>query len=260
MAEVKVPAIVLAGGKTYGSLAAATGETWRALIRIAGRPIVQFLLDALRQAQSIGKVVLVGPDELDDAIPHSLRDARVPGGAGLAESLFSGLQYLDCSGPVLAVTADVPCITAAAIEDFVQASAACAADLCYSIIPRDVCDARFPGVHRTYVRVKEGSFTGGNATMLRAEAMMEKEDLIRQLYQARKSPLRLASLLGPRFVVGLLLGRAAIADIERRASQILGASARAVVSRYAELGFDVDKLDDLVTARKALGEQSKGRL
>jgi CTP:molybdopterin cytidylyltransferase MocA len=254
MDEISVPAVVLAGGGASGDLAAATGETWRALIRIAGRPMVQWVLEAVNEAGSIGRVVLVGPDDLDGAVPQSLRDARVRSGAGLAESLFSGLQWLDSRGPTLAITADVPCLTPGAIDDFVRASIATEADFCYPIIPREVSEARFPGAHRTYVRLKEGSFTGGNATMLSAEAMMEKEDLIRHLYQARKSPLRLASLLGPRFILGLLLGGLTVADIERRGCQIMRGKVKAIISRHAELGFDVDKMADLAAARTALGE------
>ena len=76
-------------------------------------------------------------------------------------------------------------------------------------------------------------------------------ELIGRLYAARKNPVKLAALLGIGFLFGLVTGRLRIAQLEARASQLVGGRVSAVISTYPELGFDVDKLEDLNLARRA---------
>lgn len=251
-----VPAVVLAGGGISGELAAMTGASRRAMIPLAGRPMVAHVLRALRGAKCISRIALVGPEDIWPAVDSSLYDIRAPSGAGLAESLFSGLQCLEANSETLTVTGDLPLLTPEAVDDFVSQALSSGADVNYSIIPKHDCAARFPGGKRTYVRTKEGIFTGGNCTLLRADVIAEKEDLIRRLYQARKSIVRLAAVLGPSFVWRLAFGGLSIADVERRAAQILGVKAKAIVSHYPEIGFDVDKPVDLEMVRRMIEGQS----
>jgi hypothetical protein len=77
--------------------------------------------------------------------------------------------------------------------------------------------------------------------------------LIGRLYAARKNPLKLAALFGLPFVFGLLTGRLTIRQLEERACAIISGRVAAVISTYAELGFDVDKAEDLEVARRAAG-------
>lgn len=242
---ITVPAVVLAGGAISPDLAAITGAPCRAMIPLAGRPMVEYVLRALRSATCISQIALVGPEELGAGVQDGLYDVAAPSGPTLAESLFSGFQALGARSHTLAVTGDLPLLTAEAVNDFVSRALGSGADVNYSVIPREDCERRFPGGRRTYARLKEGSFTGGNCTLLRADVMEEKEELVRRLYHARKSVLRLAGMLGMSFVLRLAAGSLSIEDVERRAAHILGVKAKAIISHYPEIGFDVDKPADL---------------
>jgi len=77
-----------------------------------------------------------------------------------------------------------------------------------------------------------------------------RRELIDRLYAARKNPVKLAGMFGLGFILGLLLGRLTLRHLEARAGEIVGGRVRAIISTYAELGFDVDKLDDLNLARQ----------
>jgi hypothetical protein len=152
---------------------------------------------------------------------------------------------------VLLITGDLPLVTPAAINDLVRQSASARADVAYAIIPKDACERQFPGGRRTYVRLKDGTFTGGNGVVVTRQFVAMRGELIGRLYAARKNPVKLAALLGVGFLFRLVTGRLRIAQLEARASQLVGGRVSAVISTYPELGFDVDKLEDLNLARRA---------
>ncbi len=247
-----IAAVVLAGGVDRGELAARTGVAHRPLLEVQGRPILLSALAAARGAVSVGEVVLVGPEPVQEAAPEEAVDARAPAGEGLVESIAQGLRAAPPAAEhLLLITGDLPLITAKAVEDFARRSLEARAEVCYPIIPKDSSERTFPGGRRTYVRLREGTFTGGNAVLATRDFLVRSEDLIRRLYASRKNPLKLAGLFGLPFLLGLLTGRLTIARLEARASQIIGGRVAAVISTHAELGFDVDKLEDLELARRA---------
>ena len=125
------------------------------------------------------------------------------------------------------------------------------ADVAYPIIPRESCERHFPGARRTYVTLKDGVYTGGNAVVVKRDFLQLRRELIDKLFAARKNPLKLAAIFGLGFIFALLTRRLSISRAETRASQIVGGKAAAIISTYPELGFDVDKLEDLNLARRA---------
>ena len=83
---------------------------------------------------------------------------------------------------------------------------------------------------------------------IKPRAFPAVDRVIERLGRARKNPLHLASLLGWDMVLAFALGRLTIASAEARASRILHAPARAIVSPYAETAVNVDRLSDLALA------------
>ena len=57
---------------------------------------------------------------------------------------------------------------------------------------------------------------------------------------------------GPANLLRLALGRLSVADLERRATQMVGTGVQAVPVRWPEIAFDVDDADDLTLARQYL--------
>jgi len=257
-----IDAAVLAGGVDKGDIAAETGVVYRSLLEVGGRPIIRRVLAALRGASEVGKVALVAPQPVQDVVSDEAVDVRVePGdganglgagkGAGFVDNMARGVEATaPGSEHVLVITGDLPLITPAAINDFVRQSLASRADLSYAIIPKESSERQFPGGRRTYVRLRDGTFTGGNAVVVTRDFVRLQRDLLGRLFSARKSPLQLALILGLRFIIGLLTHGLTLAQIEARARAIIRAPAAAIISTYPELGFDVDKLDDLYLARR----------
>jgi GTP:adenosylcobinamide-phosphate guanylyltransferase len=246
-----IDAVVLAGGVDRGDIAAELGVVHRPLLEVGGQPIVRRVLAALRGAAEIGKVALVAPPPVQAAASEEAMDARVVASDSYVDNMALGVEATSPgSDHLLVITGDLPLITPTAIDDFVRQSLASRAVLCYAIIPKESSEQQFPGGRRTYVRLREGTFTGGNAIVVTREFVELHRHLLDRLFAVRKSPFKMASLLGARFVAALLTHRLTLPHIEARAGAILGAPAAAIISTYAELGFDVDKLDDLRLSRR----------
>lgn len=245
-------AVVLAGGTDSGELAAQTGVAHRPLLEVGGRPIIQRVLAALRGAVEVDHVALVAPEPVQAAAPAEAVDARVAAGESFVENVRLGIEAAaEGADRVLLLTGDLPLITPAAVNDFVSQSALAHAEITYPIIPRESCERAFPGAARTYVKLREGAFTGGNGVVVDPAFVGLRAELIERLYASRKHPLKLAALFGYGFVLRLAMGRLDLERLQRRASEIVGGRVAAIISPYAELGFDVDKMADLNLARQA---------
>ncbi|MHB9107126.1 MAG: NTP transferase domain-containing protein [Armatimonadota bacterium] len=251
----RIGAVVLAGGHVPATLAHLCDH--RALLQLNGRYLLDYLLETLQAMPSVVATAIVAPAE---ALPSlsALPGYRVAAGASIVENMQRGANALidEKVTHLLFVTGDIPLVTPEGLENYIRNSLASRAALTYPIIPREASEIRFPGARRTYVRLREGTFTGGNAIFATANLLDDKAELIQGLYAARKQPVKLAKLLGLGTVLRLLTGTITLPYIEAVATRILGAPARAIISPHPEIGFDVDKLDDLVAVERALAEKS----
>lgn len=237
--EATVTAVVLAGGEASDALAKDLAVEAKALLPIGPWPMGAYVLAALRAAPAIADIVYVGPV---DARFAGMYDVAVPSGARITDSFALGLGAAMGRArgeKFLVITADIPFVDGDIISRFL--GSAPDADLVYAIVPEEAARARFPYQERTYVRLQGGRFTGGNVVLLSAAVVPKLLAVLERLFRARKNPASLASILGVDVLLRLLLGTAKLPMLEGRASAILGAEARALVSDDAELAADVDR-------------------
>ena len=249
--QTRIGAVVLAGGFAPPTLRHLGAS--RALFSLHGRLMVDYIVDALEGTSSISAIAVVAPELVLKEL-HHLAVFHAISGKGLVETMRQGAKVLASQRltHLLFLTEDIPLITSTALESYIRSSLESGASLTYPIIPRSACEQRFPGAKRTYVRLKENTFTGGNAIFTTTSFLDNKGGLIRDVYNMRKHPLKLAGLLGWGTLARLLLGTLTLPAIESVAGRILGAPARAIITPHPELGFDVDKVDDLDIVEQAL--------
>ncbi|MFC3831328.1 MULTISPECIES: NTP transferase domain-containing protein [Deinococcus] len=252
--ETRWSAVVLGGGDPGDPFAAAHGVNVKPLIPVGGIPMAAHVLHALRGSGRIRCVAYVGPTtpEID-----ALIDLRVTDVGTLLGNLEAGLEALAATGSapgerVLVATADIPMLTGDHVRDVLD-SAPPEAALVYPVVRREVCEAAYPGVKRTYARLKDGSFTGGNLFLVDPALVGQFLPRLRDVLAARKAPLRLAGLIGPGVLLRLLTGRLTVHALEETVSGLLGVTARALVTPHAAVGTDVDKDADLILAAAHLG-------
>ena len=208
------------------------------------------VLDALATHPQIGRIIVVAPPGAHGAAALARADERRADGARMILSLTSGLAGLDPDIPVVIAAADLPFLSRRALDELLTFRTATDADLAYACVHRRVHDAQFPDVPHTWARFREGLFCGGGVIVMRPRLLPALRCILDDLGRARKTPWRLARVFGFSTLARYAFGRLRIADVERRASLLLGANARAAVSPYAEIAFNVDRLEDVARAER----------
>ncbi|MCR6545349.1 nucleotidyltransferase family protein [Dehalobacterium formicoaceticum] len=246
---ITVDGIILAGSSKEDKL----GESCKALIDIGGRPMVSYVLDVLKSSPSVKNIVVAGPRmELNRLFGGIDRTTVVSEGESLIDSLMNALEALQPQGNVLIATGDIPLLTREALDDFLKRCSKKLADVYYPIVPKEANERIYPGIKRTYIRFKEGTFTGGNLFLVNPQVVAAAAGKARAFVEKRKSPLALAQLVGWKFLIKFLFHTATLAETEALVSRIFGIKGGVIISPYPEVGIDVDKPSDLTLVRNAL--------
>ncbi|HEY5350424.1 MAG TPA: NTP transferase domain-containing protein [Candidatus Lustribacter sp.] len=245
-------AIVLAGGRPDAVAALEPGAPNKAFVRVAGTTLVERTLRALRASDRIGRIIIVAPPQAHGDPALALADEQRADGVRITESLRSGLTGLDPDTLVLVSTSDLPVLTTASIDDFVDHARRLDPDVGYGCVEKRVHLACFPLVPHTWAALRDGTYCGGGFIAIKPRVLPQLERFIERLGAARKNPLALASIFGWDFVARFALHRLTIATAERRASQILHARVRAIISPYAETAINVDRITDVALAESLL--------
>ncbi len=254
-------AIVLAGGRMKAGepADAAPPGGLKCLQELGGKPMVQWVLDALSAAAGIDRVVVVGlPADAPVSCGRPL--TLLPTEGGMVDSILAAGTHLSHERPdaehALIVSGDVPLVDGpmlAWVRDQVRERDH---DFNLCIVERSVMEARFPGSRRTFVRLRDMQVCGGDVAAVRLSIADHEMDVAKRLSRARKHPLQMALLVGPGTLVALMLGRLTLAQAEAAMSRRLGIRMSAIVSPYAELGMDVDKPTQLAMVREELAARS----
>ncbi|MHB0976122.1 MAG: nucleotidyltransferase family protein [Candidatus Aquicultorales bacterium] len=234
-------AVVLGGGSSKGL---ADDAASKGAVNLNGKPMAEYVIDALRACPEVGRICLVIPslargDWADKA------DLVVESDDKLTDNVVAGCSSLDTDRMVLVLSSDIPLLTPEALTDFLERCAEEDARLFYPIIPETSAKALFPEMQRTYVKTRDGRFTGGNLMLVDPSIVIDNRAVMEEAYSLRKSPFKLAKRLGFRFIIGVLSGTLSISEAEKRVADILKSPVQAVVTPFAEIGLDVDKASDL---------------
>lgn len=249
---MKIDAVVLAGRENTGKLAGESTEELEANIDIAGKPMVTYILDALRGVPRIGTIYLVGPkDGLGQYETDQVR--LVEPGPSLFDNVQIGLKVAATEYAVICAS-DVPLVTAAILEDLLDRCLSTGADFCYPVSGKEDCDRAFPGVTRTYAALREGQFTGGNVFFVKRAVVERAWPMVEKMIAYRKKPLKMAGVLGFGLLLRFVLKIARIAEFEKRVGDILDMTPRAILGASPKIVVDVDKPSDLELCRRILGK------
>lgn len=248
----RVTVVVLAGGRPDDVARLEPNAPNKAFVRIAGVTLVERTVNALRAAASVARIVAVAPLAAHDDPALSTVDERREDGQHIRTSLRNGLRDFPPDELVVVAASDLPVLTAVAVDDFVERALALNADLGYGAVERRVHEAAYPDVPHTWARLREGTYCGGGLIAIKPRILVQLERFIESLGAARKNPLRLASLFGWDMLAQFAIGRLSVAAAERRASKILGAPVRAIVSPFAETAVNVDRPSDVALAETLL--------
>ena len=256
--DERITAAILAGGGADDAVAKAAGVPCKALVPVEGRPLIDWVLDALRGAETVGDIIAIeGPKRAltnaDGQCPD-LPIATAQGGR-MIDSFTAAVEARPEDDRVLIVTVDLPLLTSEAVNGFVRSCQELHGGLSYPIVQAEAFDKAFPGRGKTVVPLREGRFTGGNLAIVTRRFVLEGAPAIARTFERRKSTVSLAWMFGFTFLAKLLTHRLTIEDLERRGGELVGTTVAAVPVQWPEIGFDVDHAEDLELAGRYLRER-----
>ena len=234
----------------------------KALLELAGKPMAQWVLDALSGAAQIGRVVVVGLDE-SNGLTCTKPVAYCPNQGGMLENILFGIQKIMSLDPsaqhVLLVSSDIPGIKPEMVDWVVTNAMQTDDDLYYHLITKADMEKRYPASNRTYVKLKDAMICGGDMNIVATRTVNKNLDKWKKLIAARKNPLKQASMLGLDTLVLVALRAITVEGAVKQFTRRLGMTGRAVMCPYAEVGMDVDKPHQLELMRVDLIKSSTNK-
>lgn len=253
-------AIVTAGGipQPGEPLYEYTRGISKALLDIAGKPMIQWVLDALQAAETIERILIIGLDA-QDGIAVEKVVAFMPNQGSMVDNIRAGVGKLAEISPqarhVLLVSSDIPGITPEMVDWVVSKAMETDEDAYYNVISRQVMETRFPNSRRSYTRLKDIELCGSDMNLIRTSLATENEEMWERLVASRKNVFKQAALIGYDTLLLLVLRWITLDQAVRRVCDRLKIQGRAVICPYAEVGMDVDKPHQLEIMRTFLAQR-----
>lgn len=254
-------ALVLAASRPHDPVARHAGRSHKALVEVAGVPMLIRVVRVLRQSHSVGRIavcleanasVIGAEPELErlvaDGAVTLIQAAPTP-----SLSVLAALDTLPM--PLLITTADHALLSVAMVDGFCTAVPA-DADAAVAVVRASLLQQKYPGAIRTYYRFAGEGYSGCNLFLLRSPDARRIVEFWARLERHRKRPWRLVAEVGPMALVRFLLGRLDLEGAMRHLSTKAGADVRAVELPFAEAAIDVDKATDLELAEAILARQA----
>jgi len=241
-------AIITAGGvcKPNDPLYKITQIKKKALIPLAGRPMVSWVIDAVVNANVIDNLVIIGLDP-DEITPPNVPTYYLKSAGSLLDNLLTSQAKLLSLNPslkkILLCSSDIPLVTPEIIQGFLSECGNQQADLYYAVVEEKTMEQHFPNSKRSYIPAKGGRYTGGDAFLVRANLKPDTK-FMNALIGARKNYFQQMRLFGFGLIFRFLFRRLTAFEGVLEAGKRVGIDQTHIVStQHPELAMDLDKPD-----------------
>jgi GTP:adenosylcobinamide-phosphate guanylyltransferase len=255
-------AIVTAGGipQPEDPLYTYSHGNSKALIDIAGKPMIQWVLDALSESQQVDNVIIIGLSPKSGVTCtkplHFISNqgrmlSNIVAGVNKSLELNKKNQY------VLIVSSDIPAVKPEMIDWLITTCMETKDDLYYGVCPKEVMETRYPDSRRTYTRLQDIELCGADMHVSHVSMATEHLDMWESLIGNRKSPLRQAGIIGLGTFFRVLTKSITLDELVTTVTARIGIQGRAVRFPWAEPCMDVDKPHQLELMREDLVRQQR---
>jgi CTP:molybdopterin cytidylyltransferase MocA len=229
-----IRAVITAGGRVDDAFAASIGTPVKALAPFRSGVLIDQILTAIAAA-GIAEIAVVGDDAVGARLPCGVRLVP-PGPNGAANVALALAAWPD--DDLLFATSDLPFVTAADLTAFIDASARF--DLTMPLASAAAYEAAFPGAPPHIMTLGGERIASGSVFFIGRNARAQVSAVAGRFFDARKSAIGMARLLGPALLLRYLVRRLRIAHIEQRAASAFGVRAAAIHDSAPGLSYDVD--------------------
>ena len=244
-------ALVLAGSRGEpDALSAYADVSHKGLIQLGGETLLARVIGALDAAGASHIGVSTSDGAIIAALTKLETNAQLEAlPASISPSLSVGQGARALGLPVLVTTVDHALLQPEWVQRFLTDIPG-HADVAALLAPEAAVRAAAPDTIRSYMKFRDGRYSGCNLFYLRNERALAVIDLWRQVEAHRKQPWKIAAMLGPTMLIGYLLGRLTLDDAVQRLGRKAGVEAAAVRTPYGLAAVDVDKPADLDLVRR----------
>lgn len=247
-----VSVLILAGQRegVVDPLCAAAGVERKAIIPINGKPMINYVLDALSAAKLKMPFHVSGFDaEYDKSLTQS---PSAPGPAGSAyAALTDGISF-----PCLVTTCDHPLLTRDMLDIFIAKAEQSGADFCVGLAPKSVIQPAYPNTQRTYWKFSDTPVSGCNLFYIANEKGLAVIEFWKEAQHLRKQPVKLARMIAWGLVFKYITGRLTLDEAFAYVSKRLNIKAAPILIPIAEAAIDVDKPSDKDLVERILAEHA----
>lgn len=260
----QISVIVFAGSHQNdpSPLLKAARVTNKALINIANKPIIYYVLDAINKSKLVKSIYLVGLNHQDLQVTIDKQIYFLPGNAMRFDNLISTLNHLNSfefpPEHILIMPSDIPLITAEIIDQCILLMniPETNKDGYVGIISKNVMENSFPNANKRYSRLKEGEYCGSDINAIRVRAILSNEILFRNLLENRKSRVRMILRVYPIFILRYIMGRLSINHIINLFKKKFDVDITHYLNPFAEAGMDLDYPEQLERFENLVKRQS----
>ncbi|NWF65004.1 MAG: NTP transferase domain-containing protein [Chloroflexi bacterium] len=253
-------AIVLAGGipQPGDRLYLYSNGGSKALIDVAGKPMVQCVINALDESKFVDQIIVIGLSQktgltCSKPIHYISNQGRML--ANIVAGSEKSLELRPNNDYLLVCSADIPALRGEMVDWLVKTAMQTEDDLYYGVCPKEVMEARYPASKRTYTKLKDMELCGADINITRISIIKQHMQTWEALIGNRKSPMRQAAIIGFDTLFQLATRQFTLESLVKRASQRIGIKGRAIVWEKAEACMDVDKPHQLELLREDLARQ-----
>ena len=249
-------ALILAGQRPgIDPLAAHFGVEYKALVHVAGEPMLTHVVRTLNNVLAINQTIVLAQKTgvFAAAIAAGGNAATAATQSAISTSILAIVSQPGFHWPVLITTADHPLLTREMVDEFLSATPGC--DVAVAMVERGTMMAQFPDAKRTWLKFSDGAWSGANLFALNSPKAMAALELWAAAERDRKKPWRLFMHFGLGLAFRAITRTIGLGDALGRAGSRFGLSVRLVPMRDAVAAIDVDKVFDHTQAEQILAQR-----
>lgn len=228
----------------------------KALLPICGKPIIEWIVDAIEHCEKIRDIYIIGlspeqfPDKRVTCIPH-------PAESKIVDKVQAWIDwYEENKGElpkyVVNANADIPLITSEAVDHFTEEALKKEADFVFALVEKDLMEAKFPNSMRTFTKFNDVTICGGDLFLYTPIDFDKVKEKVHKLQEKRKNFILQAIFLSPIKALKMVFKGIKLDEAETVFSRGMKMKGRALISPYAEIAMDIDKPEQYKLVEKML--------
>ncbi len=197
-------AVVLAAGRGADDpMAKAFGVLHKCALPIAGKPMLDWVLEAL-SGTSIARPFVISIDDAT-AVTSSQNIEVLKASNSAPASAIAAIQHI-ATYPVLITTGDHPLLTPAMLNHVIKFSTESDADVLVGLATAETIQAAYPETKRTYFNLGGTRVSGCNIFAVTSVKGLKLLERWQELERNRKKPWKLVAAFGVMPIIWFALG------------------------------------------------------